>query len=137
MSESTGRILGLAVLVAGALVAGVRSDPSRAQDRAAEAAPDIRYVVLHRPGPAWQRGVDPREQPGVGAHVAHYRLLQEQGKLDLGGPFLGPEGGGMMVPAAGVAEAEIRAFAAADPAVAAGLLEFEVRPWYVAMKRGS
>jgi hypothetical protein len=75
---------------------------------------DIRYVVVHRPGPAWLPGVDFREQPGVGAHVAHYRQLYERGQLELGGPFLDPDGGGMMVTTAGV---------------------FEVRPWFVAMRR--
>ena len=122
----------LVILVAGAMVAA-----ARAQEAATRPAPDIRFVVLHRPGPAWQKGVDPREQPGIGAHVEHYRKLQEQGRLELGGPFLLPDGGGMMVPVAGVTKEEITAFAAADPAVGAGLLEFEVRSWYVAMKRGS
>lgn len=97
--------------------------------------PDIRYVVLHRPGPAWRTGVDPREQLGIAEHVRHYRQLAERGALEMGGPYLDAGGGGMMVPTAGASEAEIRAFAAADPAVASGLLEFEIRPWYVAMQR--
>jgi hypothetical protein len=29
--------------------------------------------------------------------VAHYRQLAQAGKLELGGPFLVPDGGGMMV----------------------------------------
>jgi uncharacterized protein YciI len=96
--------------------------------------PRIHYVVFHKPGPAWQPGVEFREQPGVGEHVAHYRTLYEQGKLLLGGPFL-DDSGGMMVPVLGVSAEEITAFAAADPAVQKGLLTFEVRPWLVAMHK--
>ena len=54
---------------------------------------------------------------------------------DRGGPFLDETSGGMMVPAAGVSEAEIRAFADADPAVKSGLLKFEIRRWMVAMQK--
>lgn len=39
-----------------------------------------------------------------------------------------------MIPAAGIPEAEVRGTAEGDPAVRAGLLEVEIRPWYVAMK---
>jgi len=49
----------------------------------------IRYVVIHKPGPNWQSGVDFREQDGIGQHVQHYLKLHGQGKLELGGPFLG------------------------------------------------
>lgn len=94
----------------------------------------IRYVVFHRPGPKWQQGIDFREQDGVGEHVQHYLKLYEQGKLELGGPFLLEDAGGMMVPTRGVSREEVEAFAAADPAVQSGLLVYEVRPWYVAME---
>ena len=96
---------------------------------------DIRHVVLHRPGPAWLPGKTLFDQPGVRAHVAHYRQLLESGKLELGGPHLDAQGGGMMVPAVGVPEDEIRAFAAADPAVQSGVLTFEIRPWLIGMRR--
>ena len=39
----------------------------------------------------------------------------------------------MMIPAAGVSESEITAFAANDPAVKSGLLKFEVRAWLIGM----
>lgn len=97
------------------------------------AGPDIRAVVFHKPGLAWKAGVPFREQPGVQAHVDHYRKLLEQGKLALGGPFL-DDGGGMMIAQPGVTLDEARDFAAADPAVKSGLLAFEVKPWMVAMK---
>jgi uncharacterized protein YciI len=77
----------------------------------------IRYVVFHRPGPKWQPGVDFREQEAVGEHVQHYLKLQEQGKLELGGPFLLPDAGGMMIATKDVSQEDLEAFAAADPAV--------------------
>lgn len=94
----------------------------------------IRYVVLHKPGPQWQTGVDYRQQAGVNEHVQHYFKLHEQGKLQLGGPFLLPDMGGMMVTTKDVSLEEIEAFAAEDPAVQSGLLIYEVRPWMTAME---
>ena len=94
----------------------------------------IRYVVIHKPGPHWQYGIDYREQEGVNEHVQHYLKLHEQGRLELGGPFLVPDMGGMMVTTKYVSEEEIGAFAATDPAIKSGLLIYEVRPWMTAME---
>src|SRR6266508_6740354 len=94
----------------------------------------IRFVVIHKPGPKWKYGVDFREQDGVSEHVQHYRKLHEQGKLELGGPFLLPDVGGMMVTTKGILQEEIEAFAAADPAIQSGLLIYEIRPWMTAME---
>jgi len=94
----------------------------------------IRYVVFHKPGPKWQYGVDFREQDGVGEHVQHYLKLHKQGKLELGGPFLPQDAGGMMVATKDVSQDELDAFAASDPAVQSGLLIYEVRPWLTAME---
>jgi len=94
----------------------------------------VRYVVFHRPGSKWQYGVDFREQNGVGEHVQHYLKLHQQGKLELGGPFLLQDAGGMMVATKDVSQEELEAFAAADPAVQSGWLIYEVRPWLTAME---
>lgn len=94
----------------------------------------VRYVVFHSPGPAWKHGVDFRQQDGVGEHVQHYLKLHEEGKLELGGPFLLQDAGGMMVATKEVSHDELEAFAAADPAVKAGLLVYEIRPWLTAME---
>lgn len=94
----------------------------------------IRYVVFHTPGSKWQQGVDFREQAGVGEHVQHYLKFHEQGKLELGGPFLLQDAGGMMVATKDVSREELEAFAAADPAVQSGLLTYEIRPWLTAME---
>ena len=96
--------------------------------------PSIRYVVFHKPGPKWQSGVDFREQDGVREHVEHYLKFHAQGKLELGGPFLVQDAGGMMVATKDVSQAELESFAAADPAVLSGLLLYEIRPWLTAME---
>jgi uncharacterized protein YciI len=96
---------------------------------------DIRFVVIHRPGPRWDPGKPIFEQAGLAEHIAHYRQWLQQGKLMAGGPFLdGDPAAGMMIPVAGVPEEEITAFAAADPAVQSGLLKAEVLRWLVGMK---
>ena len=97
-------------------------------------SPPIRYVVFHTPGPKWQAGVDFREQDGVREHIQHYLQFHGQGKLELGGPFLLQDAGGMMVATKAVSQEELEAFAAADPAVQSGLLLYEVRPWLTAME---
>lgn len=94
---------------------------------------DIRFVVFHMSGPNWQTGKTLLEQPDVMEHIGHYRKLLETGKLAMGGPHLDARGGGMMIAASGVSEAEIAAFAADDPAVKSGLLRFEIRPWLIGM----
>ncbi|HQQ71563.1 MAG TPA: hypothetical protein PLL92_14800, partial [Alicycliphilus sp.] len=72
---------------------------------------------------------------GVSDHVAHYRRLLDNGKLEFGGPHLDSKGGGMMIPVAGITEQEVKDFANEDPAVKSGLLLAEVRPWLIGMKR--
>jgi uncharacterized protein YciI len=96
---------------------------------------DIRFVVVHTPGPAWKPGLPIFEQEGLQHHVEHYGELFAEGKLAMGGPFLDAVSGGMMIPAAGIGEDEIRAFAEADPSVKAGLLKAEVRQWLVGMQK--
>lgn len=94
----------------------------------------VRYVIFHRSGPKWQNGIDFRKQDGVGQHVQHYLQLHEQGKLELGGPFLLQDAGGMMVTTKDVSQDELEAFATSDPAVQSGLLVYEVRPRLTAMQ---
>ena len=127
----------IALLVAAFWIASVQAQPKLDQTKQAqpEAAPEIRYVVVHSPGPKWKPGVPSFEQPGLQAHIDYYRTLLATHKLAMGGPFMDQAAGGMMIPAAGVTEEEIRKFAAADPAVKAGLLIFEVRPWMPAMRQ--
>jgi uncharacterized protein YciI len=96
--------------------------------------PPTCLVVFHHPGPAWQPGVPVFEQPGLQAHVDHYRVLLQNGQLGAGGPFLDEQGGGMMVAKPGMSHDELLAFAESDPAVKTGLLRVAVRPWMPAMR---
>lgn len=118
--------------LASLVLTAIAPTPTLAQ--AERPARDVRFVIVHTPGPTWVPGKSPFEQPGLQAHVDHYKQLQAQGKLVLGGPFLDGAAGGMMVPAAGLAQKEIEDFAQADPAVRGGLLRAEVRPWLIGMK---
>lgn len=96
---------------------------------------ETRYVIFHAPGPSWLPGKTLFEQDGVQDHVNHYRQLQREGKLFMGGPFMDGAGGGMMISEEGISEQELIEFAHADPAVKSGLLTAELRPWLVGMKR--
>jgi uncharacterized protein YciI len=95
----------------------------------------VRFVVFHSPGPAWQYGTDFREQKGVAQHVQHYLEFFKQGKLEMGGPYLIPDAGGMMIPNRDITQKEMEDYASADPAVKSGLLVYEIRPWLTAMDR--
>lgn len=95
---------------------------------------NTRYVVRHRPGPKWESGLDFRGQKNIEGHVNHYAQWHTQGRLELGGPFLTPDSGGMMVTVKGIDLDELEAFVKADPAVQSGLLEYFIFPWYTAME---
>lgn len=95
---------------------------------------DVRFVIVHKPGPAWKPGIPVFEQAGLQQHVDHYRAALEAGRLALGGPFLDAGGGGMMIAAPGATEGEMTALAASDPTVQSGLLTFEVRQWLIGMR---
>lgn len=96
---------------------------------------NLRFIVVHSPGPNWKPGVPAFEQDGLQLHVGHYATLLKLGKLLMGGPFMDEKSGGIMIAEPAVSEAELRQFAAADPAVKAGLLNFEVRPWLVGLQK--
>jgi uncharacterized protein YciI len=96
---------------------------------------EVRFVVSHLPGPTWKPGVPAFEQDGLQLHVAHYATLLQDGKLLMGGPFIDGRSGGLMIVEPQVDEAELRQFAADDPAVKSGLLTFEVRPWLVGLRK--
>lgn len=127
--------LPLLVAVLATAVPIVEAQTGGAPTPAARPARDVRYLVLHLPGPAWDSAKSSFEQVGIQDHVEHYRRLNQQGKLEFGGPFMDAKAGGMMIPSAGLSEAEIRQFAADDPAVKTGLLVAEIRPWLVGMRR--
>lgn len=89
-----------------------------------------RYVMAFlQPGP--EKAIDPaRARELQAGHMALIQILAGSGKLLLAGPFL--DGGdlrGIYVFAVDSVE-EAQALTANDPAVAAGALRVEFRPWY-------
>jgi uncharacterized protein YciI len=99
----------------------------------AEDAPKTYYVLLHSPGPHWNKAKSFREQPGIQAHIAYMGGFDKAGKLVIGGPFLDNTGGLMVLEAASLDEAKAEAMA--DPTVKSGLLKVTVHPWLVAFQR--
>lgn len=93
------------------------------------------YVIIHTPGPRWQKGLSFRQQPGITEHALHYQEIFKEGKLALGGPFPNSDRGGMMVAMPEVSPEELAAFAEKDPAVQKGLLTYEVVEWFLPMNR--
>jgi uncharacterized protein YciI len=92
----------------------------------------IHQVIVHRPGPKWQPGVNFQEQLGVEQHVGYFSGLLAAGQLFAGGPFIDSTGG-MCILSAGLSKEEAEKIAIEDPTVISGLLEAEVRPWFRAM----
>mgnify|MGYP001066129202 CR=1 FL=1 len=88
------------------------------------------YVMAFlRVGP--NQGGDPEQARATqAAHLAHIRQMANDGKLLLAGPFVdsGDVRGIFILAVDDMAEAE--ALTRADPAVRAGRLEMELKPWY-------
>jgi uncharacterized protein YciI len=63
----------------------------------------------------------------VREHVAHLKRLEDQGLLELCGPF--PDHAGGMVILRRCSEAQARAIAEADPFVTSGAETYELRRW--------
>ena len=66
-------------------------------------------------------------EPHLPDHLAYLRDIDAAGKLVLSGPFGDRTGGMIMVRAASLEEA--RAIAEADPLIARGLDEYDLREW--------
>ena len=130
MSGAARRSLLAACCVAVVLPA-LADEPANEASEPEVVTPTIFHVVVHSPGKAWKAGTSFQEQPGVMAHVEYMSGLLEAGTLAFGGPFLDDSGGMALLRGADLAEA--RRIAGEDPSVKAGLLEFEVVPWMVAM----
>jgi uncharacterized protein YciI len=95
--------------------------------------PPTYFVLFHTPGPHWDEGKPFDEQPGIMDHVKYMGGFFAKGELVMGGPFL-DNSGGMMVFAIATIE-QARAIASDDPAVKAGLLTVNVKPWLAAFHR--
>jgi uncharacterized protein YciI len=88
------------------------------------------YVMAFlKSGPT--QGGDPEEVRAVqAAHLAHIRQMADAGQLVMAGPFMDSgEIRGIFIFAVDTLE-EAEALTAADPAVQAGRLVMELKPWY-------
>ena len=100
------------------------------QPAMANETPPIYFVLFHKPGPHWRDGKPFDEQPGIMEHVHYMGGFFASGELVMGGPFLDNSGGMMVFASATIEQAQ--AIATADPAVKAGLLTVNVKPWMAA-----
>ena len=89
------------------------------------------FLVLLKKGPAWTAEKTDKTRALQEAHMANIRKMWEEKKLIVAGP-MGDDGDtrGVFVFAA-KDRAEAQAFAASDPAVAAGRLVPEIHSWWV------
>jgi len=105
-------------------------DPALAAELGADVYGMRQYVIAFlKAGP--NQGGDPEEiQATQAAHLAYIRQMAEDGTLVLAGPFMdrGDMRGLFVFAVDDLAEAET--LTAADPAVRAGRLAMELRPWY-------
>ena len=88
------------------------------------------YVLAYlKAGPNQDQTEEEATKLGL-AHMANIRRLGDEGKLVLAGPFMDEgEVRGLYIFAVSTLE-EAKALTETDPAVQAGRLEMELRPWY-------
>lgn len=78
-----------------------------------------------------------RRGPYRAEHLDRLRALADQGKVMLGGAFVGAPAGTLII-FQGEDDQDARAFAASDPYVRAGLIEhWEVREWTTVVGAGA
>ena len=109
-----------------ALLLGISvATPAAAQTASPPQAQQL-FLLLFRPGPAWQAGL-PMARQNLREHAAyHARLVAESRSVAAGG-YVGEEGGMAIIRAADLTEA--RAMLAADPAIQNGVFVAELRQW--------
>lgn len=101
--------------------------PALAADRAGNEIEEISptWLVIYSPGPSWKEGKPVTEQ-GLEGHFHWLLELYANGTMKLAGPFT-DDTGGMVVLEADDA-AVVRGLLAEDPAIADGIMQYEVRP---------
>jgi uncharacterized protein YciI len=114
---------GVAVLCAPATA--VTAQEQSRQSGAQEAAQQLLFVILYRPGPNWAANV-PMSEQGLLEHFYYIRGLHRSGRILVAGP-LGDTGGLIILRVANQSEAE--AIMRADPAVTSGKFVGSVTPF--------
>ena len=119
------RPISIALMLAGSLAAQPLSALAF-QGQTAPAPASNLFVVIYRPGPAWQVG-RPMSEQGLLPHGRYYRGLFDDGRLFAGGGFTGSDGGMAILKVADMDAA--RAIVAADPAVTSGIFVAQLEQW--------
>jgi uncharacterized protein len=90
------------------------------------------YVGILKRGPNWTPAVTEETKKIQAGHMANIRKMADSGKLVVAGPFADRgDPVGLYIFKADSIE-EVKAMAEQDPAVQAGRLVIEVRPWMAA-----
>lgn len=96
------------------------------------------FVAFQTPGPNWVKGVKYNEQPEFAGHVGYMTEMQEKGMTVLSGPFMEKAGGlngvlsdGGMTIFTATDLAEATKIAKNDPTVKSGMLDVEVKMFWV------
>lgn len=118
MKRFTAMLVSALLVAAGAVHAG-NADTGR------ESPETSTWLVLYDPGPAWIPD-KPVTAQGLGDHFHWLLDLYSQGTMKFAGPFTDDTGGMLVLEAADAAAAE--ALLAGDPAVEAGIMQYELRP---------
>lgn len=92
-------------------------------------------VGLVKTGRAWEQTSSLGEQRLVAEHMAYLGRLMEAGEVTQAGPVIGTDQGpaedGLIALIVYAVDADrAYALASADPAVRAGLITLDIRPWY-------
>lgn len=105
---------------------GPLSGFSAAADTGRDAAATQTFLVIYRPGPAYDPAKSVRQQD-LGDHGKYLTGLYKNGDMKFAGPFTDNWGGGVVLSVADQAAAE--SIAQNDPAVLSGVFVWEVHPW--------
>lgn len=117
-----------AVVLCAALLCGSLGSPGRAAEPEGSATDKQTFLVIYRPGPAYDPAKSVRAQ-ALGGHGKYLLELYKSGDMKFAGPFTDDWGGGVVLSVADQAAAE--AIAKNDPAVLSGVFVWEVHPWYL------
>ena len=121
----------LSALLAFTLAFAPETTLAQTTEKAKPETPNLKlyYVAFLVAGP--NRSQSPEEARQIqDAHMAHMQKMADDGKLIIAGPFA--EAGdlrGLFIFNVPTLE-EAKALTASDPAVKAGRLKMEIRPWY-------
>lgn len=86
------------------------------------------FLVIYRPGPAYDPSKPVREQ-ALGGHGKYLLNLYKSGDMKFAGPFTDNWGGGVVLSVANIEAAE--EIAKNDPAVLSGVFVWEIHPWHL------